>query len=318
MSLSAGRVLFRLMMVLTSELLPSGPQNIEAIRLHAMNTIIMSIPIPHLCVITAADIEFKAVSQQLEGRTFAESAGIKICQGRAGRNLITVLQSEVGAPNFIEKLTAQLTATKYDALLVIGLAGALVPELKTGEVVFYDTCFAFRPQVGDFVESGQAMNDEASSVCDFQISSALRQLLLDDGLECMFGAGLTLDFMVTSAEEKLSMGESYGAAAVDMESYDVIQLGTQLGLPVVVLRVVLDEAEQKTPDFNMALDASGQMSAGKSLVAMLLRPFAAIKFLFSLRAAMKILRRATMLALTAEPKLIRPTRSLVLARKMSG
>ena len=92
---------------------------------------------------------------------------------------------------------------------------------------------------------------------------------------------------------------------------DVVGRGEQGG-------VVLDEAEQKTPDFNMALGASGQMSVGKSLFAMLLRPFAAIQFLFSLRAAMKILRRAAMLSLTAEPKLIRPAQSLVLARKMSA
>lgn len=287
-------------------------------RPDAMNTIITTIPVPHLCVITAADIEFKAVAHWLDERVFSETAGLKQCQGRAGRNLITVLQSEVGAPDFTQKLTNHLTETKYDALLIIGLAGALTPDLKTGEVVLYDTCFAFRPEFGPVEETETGAEDRAPSVCDFQVSSSLRQLLLADGLECMFGAGLTLDFMVTSADEKLSMGESYGAAAVDMESYDVIQVGTQLGVPVVVLRVILDEAEQKTPDFNMALEASGQMNPTKSLLAMMLRPLAAIKFLFSLRSAMKTLRRAANLALKAEPKLIRPTRSLILAQKMSA
>ena len=283
-----------------------------------MNTIIATIPIPHLCVITAADIEFKAVAHWLTERTFSEIAEMKQCQGRAGRNLVTVLQSEVSAPDFTAKLTAHLTETKYDALLIIGLAGALTPALKTGEVVFYDTCFAFRPQFGIGEETNETPATDVSNVCDFQISSWLRHLLLADGLACMFGAGLTLDFMVTSAEEKLAMGESYGAAAVDMESYDVITVGTQLGVPVVVLRVILDEAQQKTPDFNMALNANGQMSPTKSLVAMLLRPLAAIRFLFSLRAAMKILRRVANLTLKAEPKLIRPTCSLVLARKITA
>lgn len=305
-------------MVPTNKLLPLAHELSLLVSLDTMNTIITAIPIPRLCVITAADIEFKAVAQRLTESQFSKIAGLKQCQGRAGRNLITVLQSEVGAPNFREKLAAHLAETSYDAMMMIGLAGALTPELKTGEVIFYDTCFAFRPQFGTPAETEEINENEVSSVCDFQISSSLRQLLLADGLECMFGAGLTLDFMVTSAQEKLSMGESYGAAAVDMESFDVIQMGTRLGLPVVVLRVILDEAEQKTPDFNMALDASGQMSPGKSFLAMLLRPLAAIKFLFSVRSAMKTLQRAAELALKAEPKLIRPARSLVLARKMSA
>jgi nucleoside phosphorylase len=281
-----------------------------------MNTTIMTIPIPHLCVVTAADIEFKAVAHRLEARTFFSTNGVKQCQGRVGRNEVTVLQSEVGAPGFTEKLTAHLSASKYDVLFIIGLAGALTPDLKTGEVVFYDTCFAFRPQFGAEVGTGADTTSDAAGVCDFQVSSSLRQLLLEDGLICTFGAGLTLDFMVTSAEEKLAMGESYGAAAVDMESYDFINVATQFGLPVVTLRVILDEAQQKTPDFNIALNAQGQMSLAKAMLAMLLRPIAALKFFFSLLFAMKTLRRAAQLALKAEPKLIRPSRAMVKAKKM--
>lgn len=288
---------------------PSVPQIVAV-----MNTVIVPIPVPHLCVITAADIEFKAVAQQLEGRAFSVVGGMKQCHGRAGRNRITVLQSEVGAPDFRDKLLMHLRATKHDALLIIGLAGALLPELKTGTVILYDTCFALRPEFAAQVASNDA--HDAASVCDFQVASALQQLLLEGGLECVFGAGLTLDFMVTGAEEKLSMGESYGAAAVDMESYDVIRVGMELGLPVVALRIILDEAEQKTPNFNMALNDNGQMSPLKSLLAMLLRPFAAIQFLFSLRAAMKTLQNVTHHALQAEPQLLRPTRALVHVRKM--
>ncbi|MFN7928889.1 MAG: hypothetical protein U0Y68_13255 [Blastocatellia bacterium] len=273
-----------------------------------MDTVILPIPRPHLCVITAADIEFKAVTARLEDQVFSVVAGMKQCHGRAGRNLITVLQSEVGAPDFKSKLTAHLRAVKYEALLMIGLAGALMPDLKTGTVIFYDTCFSFRPEL--------AAAEDSASVCDFQAASALRQLLLAEGLECVFGAGLTLDFMVTAATEKLSLGESYGAAAVDMESYDVIRVGMELGLPVVTLRIILDEAEQKTPDFNLALNEQGQMNPAKSLLAMTLRPVAAIQFLFSLRAAMKTLRHATHLALQAEPQRLRASQALVLARKL--
>ncbi|HEX4949132.1 MAG TPA: hypothetical protein VFZ34_20815 [Blastocatellia bacterium] len=282
-----------------------------------MNTTIVHIPIPHLCVVTAADLEFRAVSRRLEERIYTQTDGLKTCQGRAGRNLITVLQSEIGARGFKEKLTALLRANSYDAVLILGLAGALTPDLKTGEVIFYDTCFSFRPEMEITTENEQVLAADQTSICDFQISSALRQSLLADGLECMFGTGLTLDFMVTSAEEKLAMGESYGAAAVDMESYDVISVATELGLPTIVLRVILDEAEQKTPDFNMALSAEGKLNNVKSLLAMAMRPFAAVRFLYSLVRAQRVLAHAARLALQTEAKILRPSQALVLARKMS-
>ena len=276
---------------------------------------IMSIPIPHLCVVTAADIEFTAVAGRLNERRYSQADGLKQCRGRAGRNLVTVLQSEMGAHGFKEKLAVHLGATKYNALFIIGLAGALSPDLKTGEVIFYDTCFVFRPEFG---MASEVSPSDQSSVCDFQVSTSLRQLLMEEGFQCTFGAGLTLDFMVTTPEEKLAMGESYGAAAVDMESHDVIAVGTQFGLPVIALRVILDEATQKTPDFNLALDAAGRMNNAKALFSMLLRPVAAIQFFFSLSQAMKVLRRAANVAMLAEPKLLRPTTALVLARKSWG
>lgn len=279
-----------------------------------MNSWIMRIPIPHLCVITAVDIEFKAVAGRLSERQFGQVQGLKACRGRVGRNFVTVLQSEMGAPGCKEKLAAHLRETTYDALFIIGLAGALSPNLKTGAVIFYDTCFIFRPEFGNTSETAS----DQSSICDFQASSALRQQLLAEGLECMFGAGLTLDFMVTTPTEKLALGESYGAAAVDMESHDLIAAGTQAGLPVIVLRVILDEATQKTPDFNMAVDAAGRMNNAKAVLSMLLRPVAAMQFFFSLSRAMKVLRRATNLALLAEPNVLHSATAMVLARKISA
>jgi nucleoside phosphorylase len=272
----------------------------------------MRIPIPHLCVVTAVDIEFKAVTSRLSERQNGQVSGLKACRGRVGRNVVTVLQSEMGAPGGKEKLAAHLRETNYDALFIIGLAGALSPDLKTGEVVFYDTCFVFRPELGNNDET--RLSSDQSSICDFQASSALRQQLLAEGLECMFGAGLTLDFMVTTPAEKLALGESYGAAAVDMESHDLIAAGTDAGLPVIVLRVILDEATQKTPDFNMALDAAGRMNHAKAILSMLLRPVAAIQFFFSLSHAMKSLRRATNLALLAEPAILQSTTAMVLRK----
>jgi nucleoside phosphorylase len=264
-----------------------------------MQTIVTPIPIPRLCVVAAASIEFKAVTQQLSETIFSTDDGLNTCRGRAGRNQITVLQANIGAVGFREKLVSYLRKQACDAVVVLGLGGGLSPDLKTGETVLYDTCFVFRPEapVEDDYENSSGCETQTS---DFNLSSALRQRLMNDGCTTVFAAGLTIDFMVTTPDEKLSMGESYGAAVVDMESYDVMAAAAQLKIPIVVVRVILDEAMQKTPDFNIGISEDGKMSDAKSAQAMMMRPFAAVNFLLSLRSSMQALRRVSKMVLAGD------------------
>ena len=256
-----------------------------------MQTIVTPIPIPRLCVVAAASVEFKAVTQQLSETVFFTDDDLNTCRGRAGRNQVTVLQANIGAVGFREKLVSYLQKQACDAVVVLGLGGGLSPDLKTGDTILYDTCFLFRP---DEDISGEAQT------CDFNLSSSLRQRLISEGCPAVFAAGLTIDFMVTTPDEKLSMGESHGAAVVDMESYDVIAAASQLKIPIVVVRVILDEAKQKTPDFNIGISDDGKMSDLKSAQAMLMRPLAAMIFLLSLRRSLQALRRVSQMVLAGE------------------
>ena len=257
-----------------------------------MQTIVTPIPIPRLCVVAAASIEFKAVTQQLSETIFSTDDDLNTCRGRAGRNQITVLQANIGAVGFREKLISYLRKQACDAVVVLGLGGGLSPDLKTGETILYDTCFLFRPH--EDTSEGEAQTT------DFNLSSSLRQRLMSDGCPAVFAAGLTIDFMVTTPDEKLSMGESYGAAVVDMESYDVMAAASQLEVPIVVVRVILDEAKQKTPDFNIGISEDGKMSDAKSAQAMLMRPFAAVNFLLSLKNSMRALRKVSRMVLAGD------------------
>ncbi len=283
-----------------------------------METKVTSIPIPHYCVVTAAKIEFNAVVRQLSEPAFIEVAGLPVCQGRSGRNLVTVVQTQIGTRGFKENLVIHFKENNYDLVLMIGLAGGLSPDLRAGEIVFYDTCFLFRPDAARTSDDPENATVDARIHCDFQMSSSLRQHLMQYGLSAVFGAGLTLDFMVTNAAEKLSFGESYGATAVDMESFDVIEAATLAGVPTTIMRVIIDEATQTTPDFNRAIGTDGEMNNLRAGLAMLLRPFAALRFFFSLRRAMHSLRCAAKIALQIEQEIKRPTTALILAKKMSA
>ena len=84
-----------------------------------------------LCVITAADIEFKTIARMLSGGSSTVEDGLQILRSQHDTRAVTLLKSEIGAVGFAEKLRAHLMRHPYKALLVIGLAGALDPARGT-------------------------------------------------------------------------------------------------------------------------------------------------------------------------------------------
>ncbi len=252
-----------------------------------------------LCVVTAADIEFNAVAGLLAESSRISDGELKILSGRFADHEIVLLKSEVGAPGFAKRLAAHLAVTSYDALLVIGLAGGLDPQLKTGDAVIYDLCFRAQSEAkeSNSKEKRLVREENASVVCDPDFSTRLFEKLRAAGLQCVRGAGLTIKRVVTEAENKLALGARYGAAAVDMETYDVIAACARAGLPVATLRVVLDEASDDLPDFNRALGADGSTNVWRLLPALLARPMITWRFIFNLRRAMHALRMAAGFAL---------------------
>jgi nucleoside phosphorylase len=266
-----------------------------------------------LCVVTAVDIEFAVAArlltdENLWGRLptcptnlpavgqvtnlpheFSEEARMKICRGRFGRRRITVLQSGMGARGFDRRLAEHLAANRYDALIVAGLAGGLNPKLRAGDAVLYDLCYGAR-----------ADRDEVASVgADDGWSKLLFEALRASGRPCVRGSGVTVNEMITEAEDKLALGARYGAAAVDMETFEVLNVCARFDLPAAALRVILDEAGHDTPDFNRAYEPNGLVNAWRMAGAMMARPVAASRFLLNVRPALRTLRENLKVAFCA-------------------
>ncbi len=233
-----------------------------------------------LCVVTAVDIEFTVAARLLTESSLSEEAGMKVCRGRFGQRRIAVLQSGMGARGFGQRLAEHLAVNRYDALIVAGLAGGLDPKLRAGEAVLYDLCYDAR-----------ADRDEVASVgADDGLSKFLFEALSASGRSCVRGSGVTVNKIITEAEDKLALGARYGAAAVDMETFEVLNACARFNLPAAALRVILDEAGHDTPDFNRAYEPDGLVNVRPMASVMMARPLAASRFLLGVRPAIRSLR----------------------------
>jgi hopanoid-associated phosphorylase len=114
-----------------------------------------------------------------------------------------------------------------DAILSIGLGGALDPALKVGDVV-----------LGREVLRARARWDT-----DPAFTARLAERLPDARLAAIYGA----DEMVLDVLDKAKLRAKGGAALVDMESHVAARVALAHGLPFAVLRVVSDTAGMSLP-----------------------------------------------------------------------
>ena len=237
-----------------------------------------------LCLVTAVDVEFKTATALLAEKTFSAESKFKICRGVVGVRAVTVLQCGMGAPGFAEWLAEHLKTNAYDALIVVGLAGGLDPNLKTGDAVVYDLC-------RDERDHSELLNSQTAH-CDEHLTEFLFQSLQAAAVRSFRGAGITTSRIITDSSEKLSLGVSRKALAVDMESFDVLRVCAEAGLPAAAVRVISDEAESDLPDFNRAAEPDGRLNSRRLAMAFARRPAASMKFLRSLKPVIEALRKA--------------------------
>ena len=154
-----------------------------------------------------------------------------------------------------EGLAAKLNALHGDirGVISIGLAGALSPALKVGDVVIAE----------------QVMTGTENWDCDgnWRVRLASRLASAHQGL--LFGS----DVIIENAETKAGLHQTTGALAVDMESQVAARFAASRKLPLAGLRVISDDAGHVLPQAALvAMKPDGGIAIGRVLGSVLRQP----------------------------------------------
>lgn len=147
------------------------------------------------------------------------------------------------------------------ALLCFGVAGALDPSLRCGDVLLATEVICAQPlalQVPGM--RPMALPARARLRTSEQWRSELAAVLLRQG-SVIERPVLTSTELVCEAQEKTQLYRQTGAVAVDMESAAVGVVASRHGVPFMVLRVVADTAEDALPPVLRGLVASDPVGA---------------------------------------------------------
>ena len=153
------------------------------------------------------------------------------------------------------RLEAKLDALHGDlrGVISIGLAGALSPLLKVGDVV-----------IADQVITGLEKWDCHEG---WRVRLASRLPFAHQGL--LFGS----DVIIEKPETKSGLHNTTGALAVDMESQVAARFAARRNLPLAGLRVISDDASHVLPPAALvAMKPDGGIALGRVLGSLLRRP----------------------------------------------
>jgi hopanoid-associated phosphorylase len=152
-------------------------------------------------------------------------------------------------------LMAKLNALHGDlrGVISIGLAGALSPHLKVGEVVIAE-------QIITGTETWECHES-------WRVRLASRLPFAHQGQ--LFGS----DIIIHNAETKAGLHTTTGALAVDMESQVAARFAARRNLPLAGLRVISDDASHVLPPAALvAMKPDGGIALGRVLGSVLCKP----------------------------------------------
>ncbi len=152
-------------------------------------------------------------------------------------------------------LAAKLNALHGDirGVISIGLAGALSPLLKVGDVVIAD----------EIVTGAERFQCQEG----WRVRLASRLAFAHQG--SLFGS----DVIIEHSQTKAGLHKTTGALAVDMESQVAARFAASRNLPLAGLRVISDDAGHVLPPAALvAMKPDGGIALGRVLLSLLKRP----------------------------------------------
>jgi len=189
------------------------------------------------------------------------------------RSSIHVVPTGIGPLAAARAAEQALAAAEFGTALCTGVCGLLSPAFVAGDTLVY------RELVGE---------DAAPLALEPHLGAAVAGRV--PGSQSGIRA-LGSDHILTTAEQKRAAAARFGAQAVDMESYALVERLQRAGVSVAVARVGSDGAADDLPELDRALDGSGGIDAFALALAMVRAPLRGLRLALGATRALAVLER---------------------------
>jgi adenosylhomocysteine nucleosidase len=190
--------------------------------------------------------------------------GSRFYKGKYGDKDIVLGQTGIGKRRVESAVEFILSNYPATAVVSFGVSGALVEELKAGDIVLGKTlCSKEEDQTGKSIFMNPVYSDAD------MISTAVEVRGETAGLFQV--NSVTTRIPVGNPVEKLALGTAYDAKIVDMESYWIGRIASSRNIPFLSIRAVSDCAGDSLPPFDRFLGPD-ELYMKKAILYFLIHP----------------------------------------------
>lgn len=228
-------------------------------------------------IIGAMDEEIIHYKNNIDIESSREYAGITYYTGKIYDNDVVLVKSGIGKVHAAIATQIMIDRFNVNSIIFTGLAGALVPYLKIGDVVIANflvqhdvdlTAFGRRtgeiPSIGRMVEADPEMIDSIGKIYDKHCGNdnVCPQLIV--------GTIASGDSFISDRNKITWLQREFGAIAAEMEGASVAQVCQMNKIPFVILRTISDSANE-----NAAVDFSSILKKAPDFAFQIIRDYLA-------------------------------------------
>ena len=216
-----------------------------------------------IAIMGAMPEEIQPLISKMNRVQVTEYGNNKYYEGSYGKHDLVVAYSKIG------KVFASLTATTLiekfgcEKLLFSGVAGAINPKLKIGDLIAatslcqHDVDITAFGHPAGFIPESKTMVGTDKDLLDMAFSVAK-----SNGLHLSKGVIATGDQFVASTERKEWIESTFNADALEMEGASVAVVCDALDIPFFILRAISDSADMDASfNFDEFVVSSAEVSA---------------------------------------------------------
>jgi len=216
-----------------------------------------------VAIMGAMPEEIEPILKQLDSYERVDFAKNSYYKGRYKTLEVVVAYSKIGKVFSTLTATTMLEMFACDMLLFTGVAGAVNPELKIGDLVVatklaqHDLDITIFGHPHGFVPGGSVYVES-----DKDLRALAKIVASKMGIELHEGIIATGDQFIASEEKKEFIAKTFNADALEMEGASVAVVCDALDVPFFILRSISDAADMDAGfNFEEFVESSAKISA---------------------------------------------------------
>ncbi|HXZ94823.1 MAG TPA: 5'-methylthioadenosine/S-adenosylhomocysteine nucleosidase [Dehalococcoidia bacterium] len=189
----------------------------------------------------------------------------KVYRGKFKNKDTILVQTGMGKERAENATRFALERYPVTAIISLGFAGGLAPELKIGDVV---VCSTLLSALG----TEQKMEKLEPLAPDAYLLSLASQGCEDGITRFCAGSGVTVLELDSNREKMKQLNETFNAHIVDMESYWIARIASTARIPFIAIRSISDNIQSSVQPFDQILSSDGKLLWRKAVLCFISHP----------------------------------------------